>query len=282
MPYAMPQTVTDLVHCQFYHTIEIPGYGVVKGEWDLRGLEATYLGGIGLKDKRVLEIGTAGGFLCFYMERQGADVVGYDLSQDYDWDTVPFFRIDYAAHVSERRRHVQRINNAFWLAHRALDSRARVVYGDIYRIPNQIGRFHVTTFGSVLLHCHDPFSALLSAARLTDETIVVTELMPVPESGAPTMEFLPDFRASAPVDTWWRLSPEIIQNFLGVLGFEHSTVTRFAAPYRDRQEGLYTVVAHRVRPEGSIHPEAAAESNTDAPMMPSSSWPSALRKWLFR
>ncbi|HEV2177439.1 MAG TPA: hypothetical protein VGW33_09595 [Terriglobia bacterium] len=43
--YAQPRLVTDVSECYFYHTMDIPGYGCVKGEWDLRGREKDYLGG---------------------------------------------------------------------------------------------------------------------------------------------------------------------------------------------------------------------------------------------
>ncbi|HEY4442105.1 MAG TPA: hypothetical protein VGN14_16725, partial [Candidatus Elarobacter sp.] len=65
--------------CYFYHTMELPGVGTVEGEWDLRTGVDAYLGGEELRGKRVLEIGTASGFLCFAMERRGAEVIGYDL-----------------------------------------------------------------------------------------------------------------------------------------------------------------------------------------------------------
>jgi 2-polyprenyl-3-methyl-5-hydroxy-6-metoxy-1,4-benzoquinol methylase len=80
--YASPRVVTRLEDCFFYHTIEIPGYGIVEGPWDLRAGLGDYLGNVDLRGKRVLELGTASGFVCFHMERQGADVVAYDLSPD--------------------------------------------------------------------------------------------------------------------------------------------------------------------------------------------------------
>ena len=90
--YAQPRLIDDINDCYFYHTMDVPGYGHVEGEWDLRGKESEYLGRIPLKGKRVLEVGTASGFLCFYMENQGAQVVAYDLSPAEDWDMVPYFR----------------------------------------------------------------------------------------------------------------------------------------------------------------------------------------------
>jgi hypothetical protein len=77
--WAVPRTITDLKDCDFYHTMDIPGVGLVKGEWDLRLGIRRYLGNVAFRDKRVLEIGTASGFVCFYIESQGAEVVAYDL-----------------------------------------------------------------------------------------------------------------------------------------------------------------------------------------------------------
>ena len=58
----------------------VAGLGTITGEWDLRANVRAYLGGVALQGKRVLEIGTASGFLCFAMERMGAEVISYDLS----------------------------------------------------------------------------------------------------------------------------------------------------------------------------------------------------------
>ena len=42
--YATPKIVEDIGDCIFYHTMDLPGYGTMKGSWDLRGREADYLG----------------------------------------------------------------------------------------------------------------------------------------------------------------------------------------------------------------------------------------------
>ena len=55
----------------FYHTIDLPGLGEIAGEWDLRSSADEYLGHVGLVGKRGLEMGTANGFLSFYVERKG-------------------------------------------------------------------------------------------------------------------------------------------------------------------------------------------------------------------
>ncbi|NJK82152.1 MAG: hypothetical protein HC914_20785, partial [Chloroflexaceae bacterium] len=109
--YATPQVVTDLNDCIYYHTMDIPGYGEVEGYYDLRGAERAYMGGVQVAGKRVLEVGTASGYMGMYMERQGAEVIGYDLSGDYAWDTVPYARLDYPACVL-RTRHYPQLNMA--------------------------------------------------------------------------------------------------------------------------------------------------------------------------
>ena len=53
--------------------MEIPGHGLVTGQWDLRGGVDDYLGKVAFAGQRVLEIGPASGFLTFEMEKRGAE-----------------------------------------------------------------------------------------------------------------------------------------------------------------------------------------------------------------
>lgn len=253
--YAEPRTVTDLADCYFYHTMDVPGYGLIQGEWDLRGSEGEYLGRVPLRGKRVLEIGTASGFVCFHMERQGAEVVAFDLDTDQPWDVVPFAQYDHRQHAAAARMHLRKLDNAFWLCHRAFGSRARKVYGSVYALPAAIGLVDVTVLGCVLLHLRDPFLALANAVRLTQETVVVTE--PIQLSrwarlllrllGDRGLAFLPDPVTAQPRDTWWYLPPGLVQRFLAVLGFEKSTVSYHQQRLADRLHKMYTVVGHRTR-----------------------------------
>lgn len=241
--------------------MDIPGYGLVKGEWDLRVGVKSYLGGdsVNFKGKRVLEMGAASGFLTFTMEKMGADVVGYDLSEDFDWDIVPFARLDYKEILNSRRGHLRKINNGFWLNHKANNSKAKIVFGTVYNVPEEIGKVDIATFGSILLHLRDPFLALQSALRLTRETVIVTDL-PLTEvkgrsifrrrlnvQGA-KMDFLPDYTKQVPIDAWWRFTPGMIQLYLGVLGFENTVVTHHTQLYQDKPHELYSVVGRRTKP----------------------------------
>jgi hypothetical protein len=244
--------VNELDACHFYHTMDLPGIGVVHGEWDLRETADQYLGGVDVSGKRVLEMGTASGFLCFHMERKGAEVVAYDLSDNQQWDAVPFARMDIPAYIESRRERIREINNAYWLAHRLLSSRARVVYGTVYEVPPEIGAVDVATFGAILVHVRDPFLALQRALRLTRETVVVTEALSlagaaasIPNQLRPGMAFRPKPELCEPRDSWWALTPAVIKRFIGVLGFERTEVVYHWHQYQGDRRILFSVIGHR-------------------------------------
>ena len=244
--YAEHRTITSLDDCYFYHTIDIPGYGLVSGEWDLRnGLDA-YLGHFDFAGKRVLDVGTASGVLSFQAEAGGAEVVSFDLSESYSWDIVPFANGDSGLDA-ERREHIRRINNGYWLCHSAFSSRARVVYGVVYEIPSSIGPVDVAIYGSILLHLRDPFLALQNGARLAKGAMIVTCRPPWGGLGAflRAPRFRPDHRRPFRSDTWWVLPPRLVQEYLAILGFGKSTVSWHRQFFKGRRRLMYTVVARR-------------------------------------
>jgi len=261
--FVHPREGLSLEECDFYHTMDLPGTGLIHGLFDLRSTIESYLGNFQFKQKRVLEIGTASGFVCFSMERAGAEVIAYDLSPDFNWDMVPYAKLDIAALREERRSHIGRLNNSFWFAHQKFESRAKVVYGTVYQIPPEIGLVDVTIINSVLLHVRDPFLAMQQAASLTKETMIVTDaygwgnptgwkrwLIDKLQGYKSTMRFLPDYRNNSPTETWWYLTPEVIQECLGVLGFEQSVVTNHEHLYTNKgtqqtKVPMFTIVATR-------------------------------------
>ena len=254
--YADPRTVTELEDCYFYHSMEIPGYGLVEGPWDLRGGVDDYLGGVDLRDKRVLEVGTASGFLCFTMEGRGAEVVAYDLSDQQSWDVVPYAQYDHESFDADRREHLRKLNNSWWLAHRAFESSAKVAYGTVYELPEEIGRVDVATYGNVLRHFRDPFLALERGLRLTTETVVVTEnpslRYSLPQMAAslikPNMAFPPNFERMQPRESWWHFTPAAIKQMLGILGFGDTTVRYHVQRFARKRKPLFTVVGRRTVP----------------------------------
>jgi hypothetical protein len=258
--------------------MEVPGYGLVQGPWDLRSRVDIYLGHRNFGSQRVLELGTADGYLSFHIEQQGAEVVSHDLGEGDQWDVVPFARgpatapgtsalaPSWAEDVVRQQRHTMRqLNNAYWLCHNAFGSKARLIHGDIYSLSPDIGEFDVSVFGAILLHLRDPFLALARVAPLTRRTVVVTDALgflrlPAPLRAArsllppqlrrPIMRFMPDWRTREGADGWWRLTPEIVQTFLGVLGFERTEVLAHFQLFKGRRKRLFTVVGHRTVPLG--------------------------------
>lgn len=256
-PYRERREVTDLDDCYFYHTLDLPRYGTVHGDWDLRENVDRYLGGQSVAGKRVLDVGTASGFLAFHMERRGADVVGYDLPEDGMYDIVPYSRDDYDARVASARAHIKRSANGFWLAHGALDSKVRLASGSVYDMPDEIGEVDAVTIGCILLHLRDPFRALQQTLKRVRETAVVVEHASSPahlplsllgKARAPSLGFVPDYRSCSHEVTWWRLPAPTVQQFLGVLGFEQTTVRYHVQRFLGRPRLLYTIVASRTGP----------------------------------
>lgn len=284
--YAQPLEVSDTSECAFYHAMDIPNHGFVDGPWDLRPATDAYLGNVDFRGKRVLELGTTDGYLSFFIEQQGGTVISHDLSENDPWDLVPFARLAGKRPVSEpagglppkplgtgpswltdstpdQKATMRKLNNAYWFCHARFESNARLVQSDVYSVPRQIGPVDVAVFGAILLHTSNPFLALQRNLELTTETVVVTEalgylrlpkplrvvrsLLP-PQLRRPIMRFFPDWRSGTGEDGWWRLTPEVVQAFLGVLGFEKSEVTTHFQLYKGKKKRLFTVVGHRTVP----------------------------------
>ena len=247
--YAMPRTVEDAAECHFYHAMDIPGYGPVPHPlWDLRGSEAEYLGHVDLKGKRVLEIGPATGYLSFYMESQGAEVVSVELSPDLSWDVVPDPDTDLEQWARERRGGMEGLRNAYWFTHERLNSAARVHYGNVYDLPDALGRFDLAVLGSVLLHVRDPLSVVQNCARLA-AALVVTEPhhFYIPDD-RPVIEWFAEPGSPTP-DIWWRFSPNAIQRFVEAVGRTNHTTSFYATTAfvdgAPTPAPMFTVVAWR-------------------------------------
>lgn len=250
---AQPRHVERLEDCFFYHVMELPGLGLIRAHWDLRGRFDEYIGGVSVARKTVLDIGTASGFLSFEAEKRGATrVVSFDQRDGAEQQFLPFknkpYYSDHASWAAEYRAEIERWKNAYWLAHRLFHSKAEVFYGDVYHLPEELGHFDVAIVGSVLEHLSDPITALASIARLTRETLVV--VTPLFEADEPIARF--HGRADKPEAdfTWWIYSLGIYREVLGMLGFRIAKISRaeFYYMYGDRFEERSTIVAEREAP----------------------------------
>jgi SAM-dependent methyltransferase len=247
-----PRHVADLAACDFYHTMELPDLGVVRGHWDLRGRFGDYTGGAAVAGRSVLDVGTATGFLSFESERLGASrVVSFDMSDVRQQAFVPFAgRPPMQDPEGWHRRYsaeIDRWKNAYWLCHRLLASRAQVHYGDIHAIPSALGQFDVVIVGSVLEHLRDPFRALASIAGVAAGTLVI--VTPVIENEEPLARFEPRLAAPERDYTWWTWSTGLYREVLGILGFtlQRVSTASYLHEYAQRPEPRTTLVASRRR-----------------------------------
>jgi hypothetical protein len=181
--FCVPQPVESLDGCFFTHAIDLPGYGTMPGQWDMRGGVEDCLGFVAVDGKRVLHVGCDSGFLGFEMEKRGAEVVRLDGTAGGSWDVVPFARPDGASARPGLDQHLAAIARAYWFSHRALASRIRLARGTAYAIPDLVGPADVAVLDHALPRLRDPFRGLHAAARFARETMIVTDLLRAP--GAP-------------------------------------------------------------------------------------------------
>jgi SAM-dependent methyltransferase len=249
--YVKPRVVEDISTCLFYHTMDLPSLGVVRGHWDLRGRFDEYIGQVSLSGRRVLDVGCATGYLSFSSEQAGArEVVSFDMDHARRQHWLPFkdklpYR-DPEGFANGHNAWVRQWHNGYWLCHRLLGSKAKVFYGDVYDLPRELGTFDVAVVGSVLEHLADPIRALASIARLTNETLsIVTPMLGTEEKIA---QFNGDADRPEIDYVWWTYSLGTYRHVLRMLGFEIERITtaRYWFELGDVWGERTTIIASRV------------------------------------
>jgi hypothetical protein len=216
-------TVDD---CDWYHTFELKDGTVMKGAWDLQGGEAAYLGGVDLAGKRVLEPGPASGYLTYYMERQGAEVVSFEAGYDVAVDVLPVNGMDMHLEQLKNMANIDRVHNCWWYMHREYASKAKLVHGNIYSMPGDLGSFDVSIFGAILLHLREPWGALSEAARRTTQTMIVTDVLQDTEQPIESNIMRISPLATHEITNWWSIYPGAVVKMLERLGFGNTTITQ--------------------------------------------------------
>ena len=217
-PPAEPPALAD---CRFYHSIELPGLGLQPGMWDLRGGYDDYFGAYDFSGRRVLDIGTSSGALAFEIERRGAsEVVAFDLEDGLSYDCrLP----TPETALAEAKANIAQTKNAFWLAHRLLGSKVKVVYGHARALPAELGRFDAVVMGNILQHLQDPVGAVLQAVRHTDR-LVITEADWM--RGVVGDDFIGMLMFDLPNPySWYQVKPGLLRNLLHRWGFVDQKLT---------------------------------------------------------
>jgi len=258
MSFQSPLHVESPTECFFYHSIDLPTFGLQVGHWDLRATVDDYLGRVPMRGKRVVDIGAASGFMSFEMEQRGAEVISFDRDPEDTSDDVgliPFgdyptrFGMTMEQAMEHRRATGRALQNSFWLSHRLLNSKARRFNGNVYTGLPTDEMVDIAFFGSILLHLRDPLLALTQFARRTRETLVITDTLE--NLGHLTEHPVMLLRASATdstnMGTWWSPTPALLKAFLAVLGFTTFDYTTHKARFvqSNADANMYTLVARR-------------------------------------
>jgi hypothetical protein len=222
---AMHYEKVTIADCHPYHWFDMPNGETVVGSWDLRKNWRAYLGDVDFAGMRVFEPGPASGFLTMMMEAMGAEVVAFDLPPGTAPDLLPSPDRDIADAAVRVAAAIDRIRNSWWYFHRAFNLRAKATYGDIYNLPNYLGKFDATVVAAILLHLANPFRAIQQIASITDKTLVITDLLHEAFGEGAYMEFAPHPENHDPM-TWWYISHHAISRMLQAVGFRNIRMTQ--------------------------------------------------------
>jgi len=262
-----PSNSISLEDCEFHYVQDIPGLSEpTKGQWDLRKGVDEYLGHVDFKNKTVLELGPASGYLTFHMEKLGGKVTCIDLSTEKDLcDIVPDCHHNYNIKGRDLMNKIKKFQNAFWYTHRVLNSKAKVILSHVNDLPAEIGIHDISLIGSVLLNLQNPFLGIHNMLRHTKEKAIITEignykriksfydikrnLKQLISPRLPTIEFYPNVNNKYhDIMTWWKISPEFIVNIANILGFETSSINYHTQYHNGHPLDMFTVVCDRTVP----------------------------------
>lgn len=230
----MPKSVTPtLDQCYFYHSLDLPS-GVVNGDWDLRSRFRQYIGNVDLRDRTVLDVGTASGFLSFEAEKAGAkSVTSFDSDSAENWQVAPDEIVD--------RDYFQKMRNGYVFAHRSFKSSAKCVLGNVYQVDTAVPQHDIVIVAQILVHLRDPLTALEAAASRAKEQIIVVER--ITDTEEPTALYLGGRARYA----WWHLSRGIYRTWLAKLGFDITShaFAKYHCKATSSHHGLTTLIATR-------------------------------------
>ena len=239
-----------LSDCQFYHTMDLPGCGVVQApdsKWDLRPHLDDIFHGIDFTNKRVIEVGPASGHLTFEMERRGADVLSVETAPDHEWDVIPF-----PGHRQMWGKASQdtwtKITNGWWFAHERMNSKANVCYLSAHGITeDSVGLADISLLANVLLHNRDPLRMLTRTADVTKKTVVIVEQWQdnMEATGEPLVRLDAKPENPANWNVWWYFTTKYFANFLTVMGFTEISIHRYVIQWGNVPIKYFTLTATR-------------------------------------
>jgi hypothetical protein len=237
-----------LDQCSFYHTMEIPGFGLINGwGWDHRAHVGDMFRGVNFAGKRVLEVGPASGFITQMMDQQGAEVVSIEAPPFHKWDIIPFPGFD-ERWQPEGDQVWEPNTNAWWFVHEHFKMRAKVCYVGAYDIDTKpLGRFDTAVLFHVLIHARDPLKILRNCAAITDGEIIIGELVDsdVESLPFPVQKLIANPNDKSNFNAWWHFNSRLFADFLAICGFTRCRVERYTLTYKGVPHENFTLVASR-------------------------------------
>ena len=163
-----------------------------------------------LSGKTVIDVGAWDGYMSFWCEERGADVVAVDSKA---WDVSLAGTSMFPHHNTHRR--------GFDLAHKARQSKVRPIVSEVYDLtPDSTGRFDVVLLLGVLYHLRHPLLAIERMSELTTDLLVVESAV-LPFSEERTIaKFLPHDELNRDPSNWWLPSVECVTSMLHDVGFD--------------------------------------------------------------
>jgi Ribosomal protein L11 methyltransferase (PrmA) len=240
---AAPLDVLSVDDCYFYHVVDLPGHGVIDtlSSWDLRGRFSDYLGGFDVKGKSLLDVGAASGFISFEAERMGAaEVYGFDVDSAERFNLVPYSEIP----SESPRWFYEKLLRSYWFSHKAHGSSAKMIYGDIYKMADQVPQVDVVLLAQILVHLERPLQAIAQAALAAKETLIIVDGSF--EDERPLAVFI---GGDGAYFNWYHHSVGFYRKFLPIVGFElisaNKNTYRTSHPHVDSNQEVWTFIAER-------------------------------------